>query len=277
MSHFFNPQDSGIYEDVEQNFSIKGSSLSEITQEAPINFTPTQPGHVICRAQNSAGTSMTSGSVQIGDMKEPFMISIIPENDQIANGDYIKLECGATIYNHSDKIEWLKDGINVEEIPGLNVTRIGTTFSHRKIIEWKSISDKDSGTYECEVHRRETNEFAGSKQIAISIHEAQAPVIIPNFNHSPIRQTMGEAFRLDCLVKEGLPIPSLIWYKDGEPFTFHEETEEGSIRKDIVISPNNDSITFNFLKTSDSGIYKCLAENRIGTDEREVDLTVEGK
>lgn len=272
---FFNPQDSGIYEEVEEKFSIGGLSLSEITQEAPINFTPTQPGHVICRAQNSVGTSMASGSVKIGDMKEPFMILGLPENHLVAEGDSVRLECGAIIYNHSDKIEWLKDGKNVDEIHGINVDQITTKFSYRKTISWKSISKDDSGIYDCEVHRRETNEFAASKQIAITVNDAQAPEITPNFNHSPFRQTMGEAFRLECLIR-GLPTPSVTWFKDDQIFTIEEE-EDGSNRRDVEISPNNESITFNFLKTSDSGVYRCRAENRIAAEQREVELIVEGK
>lgn len=216
---------------------------------------------------------MAAGSVKIGDMKEPFMISGLAEDHQVAEGDSVRLECGAIIYNHSERIIWRKDDIDVEDIAGIHVDQVTTKYSYRKIVTWRSIGKKDNGVYTCEVHRRDTDEYAGARTISIEVFDAKAPQIISNFNQSIIRQPMGDLCVLNCFVN-GLPTPIVTWYKNDEIFKIEED--ENSIRQDIVMSPDNASITFNFLKMEDSGVYRCRAENRIAAVQREVELAVDG-
>jgi FMS-like tyrosine kinase 1 len=197
------------------------------------------------------------------------------EKQEIAEGDTVRLECGAIIYNHSDKIVWRKDGEELIESHRIRFDSPNTKFSYRKSLIWDNIAMEDSGTYECEVYRRDTEEYAASRIIQIEVHPSSPPSIIPNFNQTQISLPMGENLQLDCLLK-GLPTPTISWYKNDEPFKV-EENDLDENQRQRVIQNDDFSITFYFLKPEDSGVYKCHAENRLGADEKQVELIVESE
>lgn len=225
---------------------------------------------------NEIGTATAIGSVKLGDLDRPFMVWGIDEDQKIAEGDTIKLECGAIIYNHSKRIIWSKNGRELKGDDRMKIESFQTSFSYRKTITWTSISKTDSGNYECEVNRRDTDEYAGVESVDIKVYDASPPSIVTNFNQSQIRQPMSENLRLDCLMN-GLPEPVMTWRKNGEIFVIEESEDDENQMGRVTMEANNASIIFRFLKPEDSGIYKCEASNRIGVDEKQVEIIVEGE
>lgn len=238
-----------------------------------IRFTPTQPGAVRCKARNQLGSDNATGYVKLGDLERPFMISGLGDEQKIAIGDFIKLECGAIIYNYTNVV-WRKDGDSIEQFNDHVVEDANTKFSWRKTITWKQITKADEGVYECEAEPKIAEVGEPEKhQVVISVHEAEAPIITSNFNQSTMQQTMGESLKLDCLVS-GLPVPSLVWYKNDETFTVDESANDDKSLQRIMIDNANSSITFSVLRLEDAGTYKCVAWNRVGTDQKSVQLEI---
>ena len=249
---------------------------SEFGQVSDIRFTPTQPGTVRCKARNRLGSDNASGLVKLGDLPRPFMISGVSEDQKIADGDYVKLECGANIYNFSNNIVWRKDGELVENLNDIYVEETNTKFSWRKTITWKQITKADSGVYECEVYPKETEEPWAepiAMQIAIAVHDTEAPIISSNFNQTVMQQSLGDSLKLECLVS-GLPAPNLLWYKNDEIFVIEETTSDDKSMQRVMIDNANSSITFSVLRLEDAGTYKCVAWNRVGSDIREIQLEI---
>lgn len=226
---------------------------------------------------NRLGSDFTTGQVKLGDLEKPFMISGKKDDLKIAEGDSLKLECGAIIYNYTSKIVWLKDGEPVEQFPNIIVEETNTKYSWRKTISWKSISKEDNGNYECEAYSRDelVAEPIETDQVYIQVHDMQAPEISSNFNQSVMQQSMGDSLKLDCLVS-GLPVPTLLWYKNDELFTIDEVSEDNTMQR-IMIDNANTSIHFTVLRLEDAGTYKCVAWNRVGTDLKEVHLEIPSK
>ena len=55
----------------------------------------------------------------------------------------------------------------------------------------------------------------------------------------------------------GNPAPTISWYKDGYDIS-------NGLR--IILSPSREQLTIRKVNRIDSGHYKCLATNRVGTD-----------
>ena len=178
-------------------------------QSSEIRFTASQPGTVKCRAKNDIGEDKIEAKVQIVDLSAPFLLSGIDENQNIAIGDNVTLECGAIIYNYTDQIKWLKNEEPIEERNDLHIKDSNTRYSYRKSLSFDAISREDEGEYKCEVYDKEHNELH-SLTILVNLHEAQPPLIVTNFNQSKLSQPLGGTLTLDCFVS-GLPIPSLSW------------------------------------------------------------------
>lgn len=249
---------------LEEDEKVESKQASEITQTSEIRFTPSQAGSVRCKARNHLGSDIASGQVKLGDLAQPFMVSGLEDDQKIAEGDYLRLECGAIIYNYTNEIVWRKDGEVIES----GVEENNTKFSWRRSITWKSISKEDSGIYECEATATDPDAQNDPIQVVITVQDTQSPVIISNFNQSIITHAVGDSFNLECLVT-GLPIPNLMWYKDEQMFTIDENNLDR-----IKLKKGNSSIYFNVLIPDDAGTYKCVAWNRVGTDKNSVQLEI---
>lgn len=211
--------------------------------------------------------------MKIGDLPRPFMVSGLKEDDRIAAGDFVRLECGAIIYNYSNNIVWRKDGEVIESADNVFVEETNTKFSWRKALTWRQIAKEDDGVYECEVSVKDAHAPPESIQVAIAVHATQVPIISSNFNESVMQQSLGDSLRLDCLVS-GLPTPQLLWYKDDEIFVIDEVASDDNSLQRIMIDNLNSSITFSVLRLEDAGTYKCVAWNRVGSDFKSIQLDI---
>ncbi|XP_029346583.1 zwei Ig domain protein zig-1-like [Acyrthosiphon pisum] len=75
---------------------------------------------------------------------------------------------------------------------------------------------------------------------------------------------VGSDLTIPCSV-DGYPIPTVTWYKDGQILRNNERTQ-ATENKLVVVRTN----------ASDSGSYKCEAYNSYSSDEKTVNITIEG-
>lgn len=188
---------------------VDTKQASNYTQISTIRFSPSEPGTVKCKARNSLGNTQTNGLVQISDLPEPFTIFSL-NNNEIADGDYVKLECGAIVYNYTHEISWLKDGEPVFDTDDKRITlsEQHTRFSWRKALIFQPINKNDEGFYKCEI--TDKNEEFHERDFPLKVHDVQAPVIMSNFNESVIVKPFGSSLTLECMFS-GLPIASIQW------------------------------------------------------------------
>lgn len=185
-------------------------------------------------------------------------------------------QCGANIYNFSSNIIWRKDGEEIANLTDVLVEETNTKFSWRKTITWRQITKGDSGIYECEVFPKESEEPWAepiAMQIAIAVHDTEAPIISSNFNQTVMQQSLGDSLKLECLVT-GLPAPTLLWYKNDEIFFVDDANPDDNSLQRIMIDNANSSIIFTVLRLEDAATYKCVAWNRVGSDFKEIQLEI---
>ena len=92
-----------------------------------------------------------------------------------------------------------------------------------------------------------------------------APIVRITPSKSPYITKVGPDFLLHCSA-DGIPSPSVQWYKDGQPFT--AMTLESS--QDVYISRSS---------SSDSALYECVATNYPGNkkEQRKAKIDFQGK
>lgn len=258
---------------VDHDETVVSQPWSEIGQVSEIKFIPPQPGSVRCKARNRLGSDVASGQVKLGDLPRPFVVSGLHEEHKIADKDYVKLECGAIIYNYSSNIIWRKGDEVIQNMGNVIVEETNTKYSWRKTLTWKQISKEDDGIYECEVTSKDSDEIFERLQVVIAVHDAQLPIITPNFNQSVMQQSLGDSLKLDCLVS-GLPVPQIVWYKNDEIFIIDGVHSDDNSLQRIMIDNSNTSITFTVLRLEDAATYKCEAWNRVGRDYKSVQLEI---
>lgn len=94
----------------------------------------------------------------------------------------------------------------------------------------------------------------------VVVTELPAVSLLPYLN-----VTQGASVILDCQ-PTGSPIPSLMWYKN-----------------DVLLVPNNHvtivngTVSISDAYSTDSDVYKCVAENIVGNDTASINLNVLGE
>ena len=79
----------------------------------------------------------------------------------------------------------------------------------------------------------------------------------------------GHKARMVCSA-DGSPKPTVTWYKDGKELVYMPDNIFTSM------TPSSFVITFNVLKPSHSGKYKCVVSNKVGKISMEYTLKVKG-
>lgn len=162
-----------------------------------------------CKARNSIGNTQTNGLVQISDLPEPFIVFNLNDNE-IADGDFVKLECGAIVYNFTHEISWTKDGEELVDSDDKKITlnEQHTQFSWRKTLTFQAINKDDEGSYKCEI--KDKNEQLHERDFLVTVRDVEAPVITPNFNEESVDKPFGSSLTLECMFS-ALPIASIKW------------------------------------------------------------------
>lgn len=116
------------------------------------------------------------------------------------------------------------------------------------------------GNYECKV-----SNLAGDDQIVYSLN-VQSAAKIKTPLPARTEAIVGVSVVLNCRA-EGVPEPIILWEKDGIVLGVNDSnvqiTQTGTLR---IRQPT----------PSDSGLYKCTAQNTVGLDSAETLLSIKG-
>lgn len=111
----------------------------------------------------------------------------------------------------------------------------------------ENVQLEDDGGYVCHAENA-----AGSDYQKITVKVLMKPIIFKK-NWPNVAPVEGENIVLECQVK-GIPEPEVTWYLDDAPIT-----------EDLKFKLENDKITINKIEKDDSGEWKCVAENEMGS------------
>ncbi|XP_060843292.1 uncharacterized protein LOC132923359 isoform X6 [Rhopalosiphum padi] len=258
----------------------------------PVGMTPTntidvynlKPGYRYqfrVAARNRFGWSQSVAAKGYVDVFEP---KCLPEFRQPLPGQTrVLLRHSATLQCHvrgipEPRVTWFKDG---EPLLASDRHAVRRTDTGKCTLTIEDAAEEDAGRYSCEAVNDQGRvctltvvQVIANRRIVEAERRLQGCLMKNNnFKESaPVftkhlidrRVEINSTVRLSCQVN-GLPVPLVLWYKDGQPLDFSVGGTEGD-RKPPVRDDSDDFYTLELtgVKYDDSGAYAAVASNAIG-------------
>ncbi|KAI1233713.1 Protein sidekick-1, partial [Lamprotornis superbus] len=198
---------------------------------------------VILTVTALAVTGASPGATSPSDSAAPAMV-IRPHNTSVVSGSSeATLECVASARPLERlSVTWKRNGIKITS--GIS------SFGRRLTIT--NPTSADVGMYFCEAKLRESTEEPAREKAFLSILEP------PYFTAEPQNVILAEVEKdVDILCQAmGVPIPTLVWYKDSVPLSRLENP-----RYKVLLSGG---LRIHALRPQDAGIFQCFASNQAG-------------
>ncbi|KAF4793639.1 hypothetical protein TURU_109254 [Turdus rufiventris] len=184
-----------------------------------------------------------AGAPSAPDSAAPAVV-IRPHNTSVVSGSsQATLECVASARPLEKlSVTWKRNGIKITS--GIS------SFGRRLTIT--NPTSADVGMYFCEAKLRESTEEPARAKAFLSILEP------PYFTAEPPNVILAEVEKdVDILCQAmGVPIPTLVWYKDSVPLSRLENP-----RYKVLLSGG---LRIHALRPQDAGIFQCFASNQAG-------------
>uniref|UniRef100_A0A8B9F4D2 Sidekick cell adhesion molecule 1 n=1 Tax=Amazona collaria TaxID=241587 RepID=A0A8B9F4D2_9PSIT len=193
--------------------------------------------------ENKTSPFINLSATDASDTVAPVIV-IPPQNTSIiAGSSEVTLECVANARPLERlSITWKRNGIKITS--GIS------SFGRRLTIT--NPTSADVGVYFCEAKLRDSTEEPARARAFLSIMEP------PYFTAEPNSIILAEAEKdVDILCQAmGIPIPTLVWYKDSVPLSKLENP-----RYKVLLSGG---LRIHKLHPQDAGIFQCFASNKAG-------------
>lgn len=241
-------------------------------QTAEIEFKGNESGYFSCIATNTLGYGKAVKYLQVRETYKKLVIKNSSESGKVVVGDHFELECINDHKNSKKNVVWRRDKFPIKTSGLRTIKTTKTDSSSVSTIVWKNITKADEGDYECRCHK--TRKRYINRHVTITVLDPLPISIKSNFNESIWKKTSGEPLVLECKAS-GLPVPKLLWLKDQKAFVISEATSANNVQR-ISITNFNSTLKFYSLRPEDSGVYKCVASNRIEFTFETIRLEVQG-
>ncbi|XP_058246105.1 hemicentin-1 isoform X2 [Hemibagrus wyckioides] len=162
---------------------------------------------------------------------------------------HMTLECRSDS-ERPPEIQWYRDGIKVQLGGRIQSIAAG------QYLEIGDVRTEDGGLYSCVV-----SNMAGSSSLQFHVQILLPPVI--KEGSSLVTAHASQIVVLPCEV-EGDSTPSVLWRKNGVPVLFDKR----------FVSLPDGSLRIQSVQLTDAGRYYCSVSNKVGSDQRSMELRV---
>ncbi|CAK8691082.1 unnamed protein product [Clavelina lepadiformis] len=211
-------------------------------------------GTYTCVAANLAGEATKDFNLHVN---VPPVIegsdNLIPKSLGIPTNETISLRCVIVEGNPFPTIIWSKGRTRLEEGSRVRFTAQG------QVLEISKAKTMDTGRYRCTAFND-----AGEDSKSFDVEVQTSPVFPSGDEISQVDVNEGSPLHIQCKIN-AVPTPELTWYKDGIPLTSNE---------DVYIFPGGRTLQIASAKPTDEGSYTCVATNKVGSDEKQTDVSV---
>ncbi|KAJ8720967.1 hypothetical protein PYW08_006432 [Mythimna loreyi] len=204
-----------------------------------------------CKASNMVGVNIKYVQVQT-KRKVYFDVKETPKDIIVEYNKEGSIVCKVDAYPPAS-ITWYKDGAELSEDSNIDVS------SDKSVLTIKYMQVDLQGRYTCEAR----NDFDRKVYIAkVTISGVEKPVI--DKSKEEIRVLEENKAALSCRLLKGIPKPNIRWsYQPADEQTFREMAE------------TSETIYLNNVGRDRAGLYKCTAQNVLGSDSFTTNLVVE--
>ena len=222
---------------------------------------PEHSGTYRCVATNPAGSAETATVVKV--MKEiacPEMKERL-RNKDIREGERVKLELRVT---GQPELTWTKDGKAITSQGRFLITDTPTA-NNTYSLEIRDCTLQDSGRYKCVAKNSRGQVFCSC---TLTVLEKQVAPVFSDPMNVDVSLQENEELRLEVNVS-GKPEPRIKWFKNNFAVmqTSGLRIEQKSGKCALVVAK---------AKPSDSGTFKCVASNIVGSGNKVFQVSVKG-
>ncbi|RWS21670.1 Down syndrome cell adhesion molecule-like protein, partial [Leptotrombidium deliense] len=206
-------------------------------------------GNYTCTATNDVGLDKITIPLFV-QMKPRWTIE--PRDTSVSLGSSVSLECEA-IGSPKPVIYWRKLSTK-EEFKSKSLTL-------------KSVKESDSGKYECVVTNKDGDSLTKTISVTVSV-----PAKFEE-KYALYHSNAGESIKLYCRAIGDQPL-SITWFKENKKLDKRGGESSFELIEHVIDRGLSSELVIRNVKRSDGSVYKCLAENEFGTDEKIVKLVV---
>lgn len=209
----------------------------------------------------------------VGDIDHPVTLWRHNADQIVAEGDEVRLECGAIKYNYTKFIQWKRDGkwIDPEVTDEMDIETDETQYSHRSILVLRNVDQSNAGQYVCMAPGSDRTKPPTEVRFYLEVYQRkQARVIDSNLTAESIQMSLGDHLDMYCDV-DGVPPPEIMWTKDGE--VLNNDSYNILISREGIRS----YARIIAVKVEHEGEYKCTVTNKDGTDMQTTKLVIKSK
>ncbi|XP_045129732.1 vascular endothelial growth factor receptor 1-like isoform X2 [Portunus trituberculatus] len=230
-------------------------------------FSPNTSGYLQCHGENKNGSHNESFLLKMSDIAGIFVLRYYgadgkfkdinhEETITVVKNDNFTLMCGGAKYDYK-MVE-----VNSSQPTGSNIQfqSNDSEFSWRKEKEVRKATESLTGRYDCYAHPHE-DKSPDVKSFNIAVVPEERVVFEEETNMKDQIEVVkdDEPFSLKCLVR-GSPQPTIRWLKDNKELT----NESGLFdEKAMKFSSNYMELNFSHVGTKHTGVYTCIANNRL--------------
>ncbi|KAL9951226.1 hypothetical protein ACROYT_G043850 [Oculina patagonica] len=221
------------------------SLLDDNKQLTITNVSRTDSGEYRCVAKNRVGRD-TSNATTVNVLYKPD-ITAHPNHRTATEGKNVALSCNAD-GNPAPTISWTINGSRVNTSGNSRIS----LSEDKKELFITNVSRTDSGEYRCVANNSVGNDTSNAAELHI---QYQSKITAHPQNTTA---TEGKNVTLSCNA-DGNPEPTISWTRDGAPV-------DTSNTSRISFSDDKKQLTITNVNRTDSGDYRCVANNSLGND-----------
>ena len=187
-----------------------------------------------------------------------------PKSQMGIKGDNVTLICRA-ISTASARLHfiWKHDNVEMDNANSeINIDSAESGVTNAtSILHLTNVTHANAGKYQCMVTNTYGTTYSAKAKLSIMVY--------PSFSKIPhdIRVVAGSTARLECFA-EGQPSPQIAWQKDGG------NNFPAARERRMHMMPTDDVLFIVDVKTADSGVYSCTAQNLAGLIVANATLTI---
>ncbi|XP_022651593.1 protein sax-3-like isoform X2 [Varroa destructor] len=175
-----------------------------------------------------------------------------PQDIVVLRDDPAQMTCGT---EGAKKVQWFHKG---RPIKGDRATTSFSGSSQSGVLFFLSVATQDTGVYWCEAVSK-TGQTTRSQNVTLSIAYLREEFLAAP---SDIEVALGETAVLQCEPPEGVPTPTVAWFKEGQPVNVGSKVNRLRLQEG-----SSSNLVIQDVRSTDQGNYICKADNMVGSRE----------
>ncbi|OQR70847.1 roundabout1-like [Tropilaelaps mercedesae] len=175
-----------------------------------------------------------------------------PSDLVVLRDDPTQMTCGT---EGAEQVHWFHKGRPIKSGRGGRTVSFSESFG---VLFFLAVSTQDVGVYWCEAVNK-AGLTTRSRNATLEIAYLREDfVAVP----SNVEVALGETAELRCEPPEGLPTPTVEWFKEGQPVNVGSRASRIRLKED-----SSGSLVIQDVRSTDQGNYVCRADNKVGKRE----------